>query len=87
MSWQKEVDELRRRQLLAEGMGGPEGIARQHKRGKLTAQRPTEPFDGGFGCDRAHIGRGLRGKRPSEFAYWCARGGKNVDGVHGSWMT
>lgn len=38
MSWQKEVDELQRRKMLAEAMGGPEGIARQHGRGKLTAR-------------------------------------------------
>ncbi len=38
MSWLKEVEELRRRQAFAEGMGGPEGIARQHRNGKLTAR-------------------------------------------------
>ena len=36
MNWQKEVDEIKRRHQLAEKMGGEEGIARQHKRGKLT---------------------------------------------------
>ena len=38
MSWQKEIDELRRRQQMAEAMGGAEGIARQHRAGKLTAR-------------------------------------------------
>ena len=38
MSWQREVDELNRRKELALKMGGPEGIARQHKRGKLTVR-------------------------------------------------
>ena len=38
MSWQNEVDELRRRQSMAEGMGGPEGIARQRRQGKLTVR-------------------------------------------------
>ena len=38
MSWLKEIEELRRRQAFAEGMGGPEGIARQHRNGKLTAR-------------------------------------------------
>jgi acetyl-CoA carboxylase carboxyltransferase component len=38
MSWQKEVDELLRRKMLAEEMGGAEGIARQRRRGKLTAR-------------------------------------------------
>lgn len=36
MVWQHEVDELKRRHEFAENMGGPEGIAAQRKRGKLT---------------------------------------------------
>ena len=36
MVWQPDVDEIKHRQYLAEQMGGPEGIERQHKRGKLT---------------------------------------------------
>jgi len=38
MSWQPEVDELAERQRLVEQMGGPEGVARQHSRGKLTVR-------------------------------------------------
>lgn len=38
MSWHLEVEELKRRQELAQRMGGPEGIARQYKRGKLTVR-------------------------------------------------
>src|SRR5215472_5762890 len=38
MSWQKEIDELQRRKAMAEAMGGPEGVARQHRQGKLTAR-------------------------------------------------
>ena len=38
MSWQQEVDELNRRQALAAAMGGPEGIAKQRERGKLTVR-------------------------------------------------
>src|SRR5580698_581711 len=38
MSWLKEVEELGRRQEFAERMGGPEGVARQHRNGKLTAR-------------------------------------------------
>jgi acetyl-CoA carboxylase carboxyltransferase component len=38
MSWKPEVDELKRRQELAQKMGGPEGIARQRERGKLTVR-------------------------------------------------
>lgn len=38
VSWQAEVDELERRHKYAEAMGGPEGIERQHSRGKLTVR-------------------------------------------------
>ena len=38
MSWQDEVDELRRREKLAAGMGGEERIQRQHDNGRLTAR-------------------------------------------------
>ncbi|MCK6563938.1 MAG: hypothetical protein L6Q80_04190 [Dehalococcoidia bacterium] len=36
--WEPELRELDRRRALARGMGGPEGIARQHARGKLTVR-------------------------------------------------
>ncbi|HSQ68847.1 MAG TPA: carboxyl transferase domain-containing protein [Steroidobacteraceae bacterium] len=36
--WQKEIAELRRRQALAAEMGGPERVARQRARGKLTVR-------------------------------------------------
>lgn len=35
MSWQDEVDEIHRRRELARAQGGPEGIARQHEKGRL----------------------------------------------------
>ena len=38
MAWQKEIDELDYRRHLAERMGGPEGVERQHARGKLTVR-------------------------------------------------
>jgi propionyl-CoA carboxylase beta chain len=38
MSWEPELEELRRRQALAEKMGGTEKVARQHGRGKLDAR-------------------------------------------------
>src|SRR5688572_31849212 len=41
--WQAEVDELRRREELARGMGGPEKVERQHAAGKLTVR---ERIDG-----------------------------------------
>ena len=36
--WQREIDELRRRQALAQGMGGADRVARQRSRGKLTVR-------------------------------------------------
>lgn len=59
MSWQPEVDELARRHELAEQMGGPEGVERQRKRGKLTVRERIAMFaDPGsfrqFGTLRGH---------------------------------
>jgi acetyl-CoA carboxylase carboxyltransferase component len=36
MSWQRELDELRRREALAEELGGPERVRRQHEGGRYT---------------------------------------------------
>ncbi|CAN0538752.1 unnamed protein product, partial [Scytosiphon promiscuus] len=38
MSWQKSIEELRRRERLAEKMGGEEPVSRQKDRGKLTVR-------------------------------------------------
>ena len=38
MSWQPEVDEIARRRELAERMGGPEKVARQHAAGRSTVR-------------------------------------------------
>ncbi len=38
MSWQPEIDELRKREQLAQQMGGPDKIARQRAGGKLTVR-------------------------------------------------
>ena len=38
MSWEKEVEEIRRREEIAKGMGGPDNIKRQHDGGKLTVR-------------------------------------------------
>jgi len=38
MSWQREVDEIRRREALAKEMGGEERIRRQHDNGRLTVR-------------------------------------------------
>ncbi|MGH8012471.1 MAG: acyl-CoA carboxylase subunit beta [Candidatus Binataceae bacterium] len=42
MSWQPELDEIRRRMELARQMGGPENIKRQHDGGKLTVRERVE---------------------------------------------
>jgi acetyl-CoA carboxylase carboxyltransferase component len=48
MSWKPEIDELHARAALAEKMGGPERVARQHSQGKLDArQRVTALLDAG----------------------------------------
>ena len=48
MSWEAEIDELRRREELARRMGGPEKVERQHDHGKLTVrQRIDELLDPG----------------------------------------
>lgn len=39
MSWEREIEELARRRQLAERMGGPEKVERQHGRGKLDARQ------------------------------------------------
>ena len=42
MSWEKEVEEIRRRVELAKGMGGADNIKRQHDGGKLTVRERIE---------------------------------------------
>ena len=38
MGWERELEELRAREALAEAMGGPDKVARQHGRGKMDAR-------------------------------------------------
>src|SRR5438067_46798 len=38
MTWQPELDELRQRERLAEAMGGPDKVKRQHDGGRLTVR-------------------------------------------------
>ncbi|MFV2090397.1 MAG: methylcrotonoyl-CoA carboxylase, partial [Pseudomonadales bacterium] len=59
MSWDKEVAELKRRQAFAAEMGGPEGIARQRQRGKLTVR---ERIDGLADPHSFHEFMGLSGQ-------------------------
>src|SRR5918996_3467753 len=48
MSWEPELEELRRREELARQMGGPERVERQHASGRLTVRERVERlFDPG----------------------------------------
>ncbi len=38
MSWEPEIEEIKRRQAMAEAMGGPEKVERQRAQGKLTVR-------------------------------------------------
>ncbi|MFN8160131.1 MAG: carboxyl transferase domain-containing protein [Solirubrobacterales bacterium] len=42
MSWQPEIEELRRREALARELGGPERVERQHASGRLTVRERIE---------------------------------------------
>ena len=42
MGWEKEIDELRRREALARKMGGPDKVKRQHDGGKLTVRERVD---------------------------------------------
>ncbi len=42
MEWSEELAELRQREKFAEALGGPEGVARQRRLGKLTARERIE---------------------------------------------
>ncbi len=60
MSWEPEVEEIRRRHEFAAGMGGPEGIARQRRRGKLTVRERMDGLadPGSFQEFRSFMGTG-----------------------------
>ncbi|MCW5749036.1 MAG: methylmalonyl-CoA carboxyltransferase, partial [Alphaproteobacteria bacterium] len=42
MTWQPELDELKRRQALVARMGGPDKVKRQHDGGRLTVRERIE---------------------------------------------
>lgn len=56
MSWEEEADEIRRRRAWALEQGGPEAIARQHSKGRLTIRERIDALvdDGSF----EEVGRG-----------------------------
>jgi len=88
MVWQPELDELARRTELAQQMGGPEGIARQHDNGKYTVRERIEKLldAGSFHETGVLAGRAeydeqgnLSAFRPSNFVMGMGRiGGRPV---------
>src|SRR5437667_87499 len=59
MSWQPELDELRRREELARRMGGEERVERQHASGRLTVRERIERL---FDRDSFHETGALAGR-------------------------
>ncbi|HEV7844876.1 MAG TPA: carboxyl transferase domain-containing protein, partial [Thermoleophilaceae bacterium] len=59
MTWEPELDELRRREELARRMGGEERVARQHASGRLTVR---ERIDRLFDSGSFHETGGIAGK-------------------------
>jgi acetyl-CoA carboxylase carboxyltransferase component len=88
MTWQPELDELRRRQELAERMGGPDKIRRQHEAGRLTVRERLAALldEGSFHEIGALAGAaaydgdgGLAGFTPANFVTGTGRiGGRKV---------
>jgi acetyl-CoA carboxylase carboxyltransferase component len=82
MSWKPEIDELRKREALANEMGGAEKLERQHSRGKLDVrERIDRLIDSGSFHEIGKIagkaeyddeGR-LESFRPSNFVFGRAR--------------
>jgi acetyl-CoA carboxylase carboxyltransferase component len=64
MTWEPELDELRRRQELARRMGGDERVARQHASGRLTVRERIERLfdDGTFRETGSVAGRATYGE-------------------------
>src|SRR3954449_11381241 len=63
MSWEPELEELRRREALARRMGGEERVERQHASGRLTVRERIERLfdEGTFQEPGALAGRGTYG--------------------------
>ncbi len=88
MSWENEIEELNQRGKLAEAMGGPEKVARQHEFGKLTIRERSDGIidDGSFheigklaGVAEYTDDGELKSFMPSNFVFGTAEiGGKPV---------
>lgn len=81
MSWEPEIDELRRRLELARAMGGPENVERQHKAGRLTVRERIERLldpgsfheTGALAGSATYEGDRLVGFRPANFVMGTGR--------------
>ena len=62
VSWEADIEELRRREALARQMGGPEKVKRQHDAGRLTVR---ERIDALLDPDSFHEIGAHRGARPA----------------------
>ena len=78
MSWDREIEELRRRSALAQKMGGDDKVARQHEFGKMTIRERIDCIadEGSFHEIGEIAGRAeydengeLRGFMPSNFVF------------------
>lgn len=85
MSWEPELEELRRREALAHAMGGPDKVRRQHEGGRLTVRERIAALvdkgsfhEVGTIAGRADYGPDgtLKGFTPSN----CVMGRARVDG-------
>src|SRR5690242_7998449 len=81
MTWQPELDELRRREALAQEMGGAEKVAKHHEQGRLTVRERIEALldPGSFhevgalaGAAEYHEGQ-LTAFRPANFVMGTGR--------------
>jgi len=88
MSWEADIEELRRREALAREMGGPDKVKRQHDGGKLTVRErieqlldPSSFHEIGTLAGRAQYGEDgeLQSFQPANFVFGRGRiGGRPV---------
>src|SRR6185312_12480864 len=70
MSWERELEELRQRQALAQQMGGEEKIARQRAAGRLTVRERIQAL---LDADSFHELGALTGLTPTNFVFGRGR--------------
>lgn len=88
MSWEPELEELERRREMAKARGGPEGIARQRRRGKLVVDERIDGLadPGSFREFMGLVGHGVYDKRGDLASFtpkgamegFCIVGGRKI---------